>query len=158
MHPALVLKLSISADQGALCLGVMGLHQANGDYSAPSVRCEKDVERIASAIPLAKLNRAKAPDDPIRVLLVHGDESYSRRLANKLSKRGFAVQGIANRRRLLSALGNGVEADIIVALPNDSSKTLGAEFLSELDRCGVDLPVILLSDGQSLTVVCCGLS
>lgn len=134
------------------------MHQAKWDYSAPTVRCEKDVERIVSAIPLAKLTRAKAPDDPIRVLLVHGDESYSRRLANKLSKRGFAVQSFANRRRLVSALGDGVSADIIVALHNDSSRMLGAEFLAELDRCGVDLPVILLSDGQALTVVCCGLT
>ena len=120
--------------------------------------CEKDVARIASAIPLAKLSRNRAAHDPVRVLLVHGDENYSRRLANKLLKQGFAVQSFANRRRVLSALGNGTNADVIVVLTKDSSAMPGVEFLAELDRCGVDLPVILLSDCQVLTVVCCGLS
>jgi FixJ family two-component response regulator len=128
------------------------------DYSASTARCEKDVERIASAIPRAKLSRTRVPEDPINVLLVHSDESYCRRLADELAKRGFAVQGFANRRRLLSALDDGIDADVIAAVVNDSSMMLGAEFLAGLDRCGVDLPVILLSDRQALTVVCCGLN
>ena len=120
--------------------------------------CEKDVARIASAIPLAKLSRNRAAHDPVRVLLVHGDENYSRRLANKLSKQGFAVQSFADARLLLSARGAGIDADIIVALGEGSSKMLGADFLAELDRSDVDLPVILLSDCKALTVICCSIT
>lgn len=119
---------------------------------------EMDVARIASAIPLVELTRTKAPADPINVILIHSDESYRRRLADELSERGFAVHSFADARPLLSALGAGIDADIIVALVGGSSKMLGAEFLAELDRSDVDLPVILLSDRQALTVVCCSLT
>jgi DNA-binding response OmpR family regulator len=119
---------------------------------------EMDVTRIASAIPLVELARTKAPDDPINVILVHSDESYRRRIADELSERGFAVQSFADGRLLLSALGAGIDADIIVALAGGSSKMFGAEFLAELDRSDVDLPVILLSDCQALTAVCCSLT
>jgi hypothetical protein len=98
-----------------------------------------DAARLASAIPLAALARVRRPDDPINVLLVHNDGSYRRRLANELSKRGFAVQSFADSSVLLTALGAGLDADIIVALARGASKMLGAEFLAELDRRGVDL-------------------
>jgi len=119
---------------------------------------EMDAARFASAIPQAGLARVGQPDDPINVLLVHDDGNYRRRLANELSKRGFAVRSFADCRALASALGAGVDADIIVALARGPSKMLGAEFLAELDRCGVDLPVILLPHSQALAVICCGLT
>ena len=119
---------------------------------------ELDVARIASAIPLAELPRAKGPDDPISVLLVHSDEGHRRRLTDALSQRGFAVQSFADARLLLSARGAGIDADIIVALGEGSSKMLGADFLAELDRSDVDLPVILLSDCKALTVICCSIT
>ena len=119
---------------------------------------EMDAARLASAVPQATLARVRRPNDPINVLLVHDDESYRRRLANELSKRGFAVQSFADSRVLLSALGAGIDADIIVGLASGASKMSGTEFLAELDRRGVDLPVIFLTYCQALTVICCGLT
>ena len=92
---------------------------------------EMDMERLASAIPLAALARVRQPEDPINVLLVHNDGSYRRRLSSELSKRGFAVQSFADSRMLLSALGAGIDADIIVALVRGGSKVTGAEFLAD---------------------------
>ena len=119
---------------------------------------EMDAARLASAISQAGLVRVRQPDDPINVLLVHNDGSYRQRLANELSKRGFAVQSFADCRMLASALGAGIDADIIVAVARSSSNTLGTEFLAELDRCSVDLPVVVLPHCEALTIVCCGLT
>jgi len=119
---------------------------------------EMDAARLASAVPQATLARVRQPNDPINVLLVHEDESYRGRLANELSRRGFAVQSFADSRVLLSALGAGIDADIIVGLASGASKMSGTEFLAELDRRGVDLPVIFLPHCQALTVICCGLT
>ena len=119
---------------------------------------EMDAAHLASAIPLAALARVRQPDDPISVLLVHNDGSYRRRLANELSKRGFAVQSFADSHVLLDALGAGIDADIIVAVARGTSKMTGAELLAELDGRGVDLPVIFLPHCQALTVICCGLT
>jgi len=119
---------------------------------------EMDAARLASAVPQATLARVRRPNDPINVLLVHEDESYRGRLANELSRRGFAVQSFADSRVLLSALGAGIDADIIVGLASGASKMSGTEFLAELDRRGVDLPVIFLPHCQALTVICCGLT
>jgi DNA-binding NtrC family response regulator len=117
-----------------------------------------DAARLASAIPMAEFAGIRQPDDPISILLVHDDGSYRRRLANELSKRGFAVRSFANGRELLSALGAGIDADIIVALARGTSNMREEEFLAELDRQGVDLPVIFLPNCQALTVICCGLA
>ena len=119
---------------------------------------EMDAARIESAVSMAALVRVRQPDGPIIVLLADNDGSYLRRLANELSKRGFSVQSFADGRLLLSALDAGIDADIIVALARGASKMLGAEFLAELDRRSVDLPVIFLPPCQALTVICCGLT
>jgi hypothetical protein len=138
--------------------GLLWLDQAKRKLFSMATGWEMDAARLASAIPLAALARARRPDDPINVLLVHDDESYRRRLANELSKRGFAVQSFADSRVLLSALGAGIDADIIVDLARGASKMSGPEFLAELDRRGVDLPVVFLPRCQALTVICCGLT
>ena len=119
---------------------------------------ELDATRLAAAIPMAELARVRPPDDPINVLLVLNDGIHRRHLANELSKRGFAVQSFADGRELLSALGAGIDADIIVTLARGASKMREVEFLAELDRRGVDLPVIFLPNCPALTVVCCGLT
>src|SRR5262245_30013412 len=121
-----------SARIGVLSSLRWGLDQAKRGLFSMTTRWEADATRLASAIPLAALARIRQPDDAIRVLLAHNDAAYRRHLADELSKRGFAVQSFADSHVLLSALGAGVDADIIVALAGGVSKLPGAELLAEL--------------------------
>jgi len=71
---------------------------------------------------------------------------------------GYISAQTATSTRLRSRVMGFYEAATVVGLASGASKMSGTEFLAELDRRGVDLPVIFLPHCQALTVICCGLT
>jgi two-component system response regulator ChvI len=90
-----------------------------------------------------------APDAEIRVVVVDGDDMFRTLLSNELSEQGFAVTTYSDARSVLAALDSLCSADLIVldwGVPGNP----GLELMQQLNRLGVDLPIVFLTH-RSLT-------
>jgi len=94
----------------------------------------------SSVVALAGVSNA----NPIRVLLVAGDQIFREILSNELSERRFAIRSFGDGASLLDSLATVGDADVIIldwSLPKPS----GIDLLLQLRRHGVDLPVVFLT-------------
>ena len=82
--------------------------------------------------------------NPIRVLLVVGDQIFREILGDELSEQKFVIRSFGDGGSLLDSLATAGDADVIIldwSLPEPS----GIDLLLQLRRHGVDLPVVFLT-------------
>jgi two-component system response regulator ChvI len=89
-----------------------------------------------------------AASNVIRALLVEDDQCYSEALVEELATYGISVRSFADGASLLESLDAALDADIII-LDWSLPETSGIDLLSQLRRCGVNLPIVFLT-GQAL--------
>jgi two-component system, OmpR family, response regulator ChvI len=83
-----------------------------------------------------------------RVVLVESDQYYREFLTGELLREGFVVHAFADGASLLGSVATAVDADLAV-LDWDLSEMPGIKLMAELQRRGVNLPVVFLS-GKTL--------
>ena len=86
----------------------------------------------------------------IRVLFVEDDELYREALSNELSDHGFAVEGFADAKSLLTRL-EGTPAFDVILLDWELPRTSGIDLLSQLRGRGIGLPVVFLTGHGLIT-------
>ena len=82
--------------------------------------------------------------NPIRVLLVVGDQIFREILSDELSEQRFVIRSFGDGGSLLDSLATAGDADVII-LDWSLPETSGIDLLRQLRRHGVNLPVVFLT-------------
>ena len=107
------------------------------------------ISMVDSAAKVPALLMSGTPAAEIRVVVVDGDDDFRNLLSNELSEQGFAVTTYSDAASVLAALDSLCSADLIVldwGVPGNP----GLELMQQLNRLGVDLPIVFLTH-RSLT-------
>jgi two-component system, OmpR family, response regulator ChvI len=122
--------------------------------SQPDVRLGRGYSSVGDLDRLPAMSVQDEPDSTApaaightklrRVVLVESDQDYREVLTFELLRQGFVVHAFADGASLLGSLATVVDADLAV-LDWDLSEMLGIKLMAELQRHGVNLPIVFLS-------------
>jgi len=93
---------------------------------------------------------ASVPSDAIKVLYVEDDDHFRGAVEMELADEGFEVHSFRDGPAMLSAVAEGLYADIIV-LDWGLERVLGIDLLGEIRARGLQCPVVFLTGRNSPT-------
>jgi len=90
------------------------------------------------------------PHDAIRIIFVEDDDYYRDAVEIDLAEEGFIVHAFRDGPEMLSAVAEGLQADIVV-LDWGLEKVLGIDLLSQMRARAISWPIVILSGRNSPT-------